>query len=349
MVGELGFGGRSLGPAWRGVEPRAVQRVLCEAIDAGVELVDTSPVWGDSEALVGDAVRSMRARDRVVVATQVPQAPARAAWISRDPRLQHILPAAWVQESVESSLRATRLEVLPLVQLAAADGWHDDWLGASAWPELRGTMERLVFEGKVLRWGVIAGAAETPSALEIADILDEPVIGTIQLAFDLFDRRAAPLLARAARAKVGVIVRAALGGGALGGELGATTQFPPLDARHQRFDLARRAEIALRIARLATLVGSVPPAATSSNEARAVTEPAARRKPGIDDIEIDTVAELALRFLLDRPEIATVLVGMRSPAHLHANLAAIDGRRMTPALAAVLDNHVWQAPGTHDA
>ncbi len=337
-VAEIGFGGRSLGPDWRGVPPRDVQRVLCEAIDAGVDVVDTSPSWGDSEALVGDAVRSMRARDRVIVATAVAQAPARAAWFTLDarPRLHQILPAAWVQESVENSLRATRLDVLPLVQLTGAAGWRDEWLGSSAWPELRGTMERLVHEGKVLRWGVIATAPA-----ETADILGDPLIATVQVQLDLFDQRNAAVLGRAKAHEVAVIIRAPLATGALGGDLGATTTFPPLDARHHRFDPARLAELAVRIARLATLVGHPPPAAYSSPGARAVTEPAARHRGSIDDLEIDTVAELALRYLLDLPEVATVLVGTRTAEHLRANLAVSDGRRLTPALAHQLVNHVW--------
>lgn len=341
MVGEIGFGGRALGPDWRGVEAREVVRVLSEAIETGVDLVDTSPGWGDSEALVGEAVRALRARDRVVVATQVPAAPARAGWISANPRLQHVLPAAWVQESVEGSLRNTRLDVLPLVQLTGAMGWNDDWLQQTAWPELRGAMERLVREGKVLHWGVVAPDGTAAPLV----VFDEPVIGTVQVGFDLFDRRAERLLAGALKSEIGVIVRSPLCGGALGGELGALTQFPPLDARHRRFPEALRAQIAVRIAELATLVGSVPEAASSSDDARAITEKHARHLASVDDVEIDRVAELALRFVLDRAEVACAVVGMRTTAHLRENLAVSDGRRMSARLVDRLIAHAWDAPG----
>lgn len=187
-VGAVGYGGRSLTPEKR-AEPRDAQRVLYQALEAGVDVVDVSPGWGESETLAGEVVRELRARDRVLLCTRVPGAP----------------PPRQLQAAVEQSLRATRLEVLPLVQLEA---FRDAWRTASTWPEIAGTMARLIREGKALAWGAIVddvAAAET--------VTDEPAFATIQVALHAGDRAAAALVARAAAAKLGVLVARPLGGG----------------------------------------------------------------------------------------------------------------------------------------
>jgi len=178
-VAELGFGGRGL--------ERGHQRVLLAALDAGVELVDVAPGWGDSEALAGDAVRDLRARDRVVIAT-------------RAPGDRHA-----IQPSVERSLRATRLDAIPLVQL---EDWHDDRLGGRDWPELRDTLHRLVREGKVLHWGVVTSDPRRALAS-----LDEPWLATVQTRFHLQDRRVGAILPTCTEKHVGVLACSPLDGG----------------------------------------------------------------------------------------------------------------------------------------
>ncbi len=245
-IAPIGFGGRSFAPRSAeerkrrgpGPEPREVQAALAAAIDAGVELVDTSPAWGDSEALAGATIRELRARERVVLAATVPLATEPDGTpLPADARLEHLLPAAHVQRAVEASLRATRLEVLPLAWLGP---WRDGWLAASAWPELRGTMERMVHEGKVLTWGVIVDDAPGDDA---ATLLAQPVIAAAQLALHLHERRALPLLAVAKAREVAVIARAPLAGGTL---TGALDDVPGIGRQEWRDQLGDRAEAALR-------------------------------------------------------------------------------------------------------
>jgi aryl-alcohol dehydrogenase-like predicted oxidoreductase len=54
-----------------------------------------------------------------------------------------------------------------------------------------------------------------------------------------------------------------------------------------------------------------------------------------------TLPELALRFILEHPGVSTVIPGMRTLAHVRANLAASDGQRLDPALLAELRKHRW--------
>ena len=178
-VAEIGFGGRGL--------DRERQRVLLAAIEGGIDLVDVSPEWGDAEALAGEAIRELRARDRVVLATRAP------------------LDLRAIQPSVERSLRATRLDGLPLVQLA---GWRDDRRDAPDWPELLDTLDRLVREGKVLHWGITTAEPRRARA-----ILAEPRIATLQTRFHIQDRRAAAILPLATEAGVAVLACSPLDSG----------------------------------------------------------------------------------------------------------------------------------------
>src|SRR5258708_5617888 len=111
MLGEVsvpavGLGDVSLArAAMRGVDAVAVERVVHEAIAAGLAVIE---VASDTEALVGAVVRAERARDRAIVVVEVP-ALAEKPGRPRD-LLPERLPPRYVQDHVEASLRATRLD-----------------------------------------------------------------------------------------------------------------------------------------------------------------------------------------------------------------------------------------------
>lgn len=54
-----------------------------------------------------------------------------------------------------------------------------------------------------------------------------------------------------------------------------------------------------------------------------------------------TMPELALRFILQNPDVTTVIPGMRKPAHVRANLAASDAEPLSEELMAQLREHRW--------
>jgi aryl-alcohol dehydrogenase-like predicted oxidoreductase len=57
-VSVLGFGGSEIG--FEPAEPSRVRRLLQEALDAGLNVIDTAECYGDSESLVGQAVADRR-------------------------------------------------------------------------------------------------------------------------------------------------------------------------------------------------------------------------------------------------------------------------------------------------
>lgn len=170
-VGPLGAGDVSLATAAsRGIDSREVEGALALALSLGVSLVDVAPE-SDSEALVGGAVRAMRLRDRVVVAMRVP------------PRVGSMAPG-YLVERVESSLRASKLDAIPLALLPL----RAEWRTSSMWPELVGTTARLVHDGKVLAWG-----AEVDDVAAARALFAEPWLAAFALPFNLCERAAEEL------------------------------------------------------------------------------------------------------------------------------------------------------------
>lgn len=315
------------------VDPAAVERAIGEAIDRGITVVDTAPYLGDSEEVCGQALKRLRAWEKVALVTKVPPADALAAHkvlladddgvAFRDP-LPKILAPAYLEERIERSLKATKLEVLPVALL---EGWHDSWLTSTAWPEIQGTMARLTRKGKVLRWGLELSAGSIPHTEKV---LDDPQIAVIGAPYCLWSSAADKLAAMAEERGCAFFARRVMGQGGLSGEIVATREFRPGDIRREIFgstepegEVAKNEkgmiELSRRIAELAAFTKSIPPAAQSSNPARQALE-AARRD--LANRECETVAELAVRFVVSHRGVASAVIGMSSAAHVRANVAA---------------------------
>lgn len=325
--------------AARGVPARDVEHALHHAIELGLTVFDVASD-PDSERLAGEALRALRARDRVVIASRVTARSPVAGAPTRDV-LSERLPVAYVQHAVEASLRATRLEVLPLVQLPLRAAWRS----SSAWAELAGTCARLVREGKVLAWGALL---DDPGEDGAAELVAEPWLAALSVVYQLCDRRAEPLFEAATKREMAVLARQPLAGGALTGVLGPGISLPPRDDR-QSLDTAALTRIAVAVARLAPLVRRPPPAARSCDAAREAAELAharvradergQRERADRGDpsaaadaaVACEDLAELALRFVIDRGCIALPRLHRRE--HV---LAAIQAAAAPPLSAAVI-------------
>lgn len=379
---RVGYGDLSFTRATaRNVDPRDVERALSDGLDLGVTLVDVADEE-PAQRLAGDTVRALRLRDRVLTAFRVPAlASSRNALVDR-------YPAEYLQTAVENVLRITKLDALPLVQLALSP----TWLSSPAWPELAGTCARLVREGKAMHWGAVVDDAAR-STDEVLALAAEPWLASIHVHFNLCERAAEPLLRAASAppepeaepepppppAPTGLVVEAsmldlmsamlasplagAIDPAALLGPLPTTTPaMPPKPPRPRALIFASRplaggmlagthapgAKLALHddrrtlddatlgrvtegIARLAAYVRQLPPAATATETARGIVERTKRR----EDLEVRTVAELALRFVLDHGAIALPRLHRRE--HVAETLALASAPRLPDWLHERLD------------
>lgn len=285
----------------RGLDAQDTRRALHHAIEVGLDLVDVAAEEA-AEDLVADAIRSLRVRDRLIAAYRVPAIAERLGIPTRDV-LSERLPPRYIVERVESILRRTKLEVIPLAQL----GLRAFWRTHSAWPEIEGTCARLVREGKVLAWGAFVDTIED----DTPELANEPWLSSISVPFSLCERAADPVLAAAAgisaaprtraddERKLYVLARRPLAGGALAGSLGPGVK---LRLHDDRLSLDERTleRFAVAAAKLAAFAKQTPPAARSCDPAKEQLE--RNRRP--DELHVQTIAELALRYVVTRGAIA---------------------------------------------
>ncbi len=310
-VSEIGFGAWGLGGGmWKGGSDDEGRRAVRAAIDHGITLLDTALVYGEghSEAIIGGVLAESGARGRVVLASKVP--PMDYGWPGRvESPLREVFPPSHIVSCVERSLKNLGVESIDLMQLHV---WHDAWLADPLWPETRRAMESLRKEGKVGHWGVSVNSHAPESALEV---LREPLIEAVQVIYNIFDRSPErELFDRVRDTRAGVIARVPFDEGALTGAVGPETVFPEGDWRESYFAGGRKQEAARRAAALRELLGE----------------------------EAASLPELALRFCLHRPEVSSVIPGMRRASHVRDNAGASDGRQLSHRMIELLRGHAWE-------
>ncbi|MEV7801956.1 aldo/keto reductase [Microbispora sp. NPDC088329] len=112
VVSALGLGGNNFG---RRLDLDATRAVVDAALDAGVTLIDTADIYGESEALLGEALKGRR--DQVVLATKFGGDVHGANgpdWGARASR-------RYVRLAVERSLRRLKTDWIDLYQLHFPD------------------------------------------------------------------------------------------------------------------------------------------------------------------------------------------------------------------------------------
>jgi aryl-alcohol dehydrogenase-like predicted oxidoreductase len=87
-------------------------RVIHRALDAGINFIDTSDAYGDSEDVVGKALKGRR--ENVVLATKFSRP------MGKDPNQQGT-SRRWIMKAVESSLRRLQTDYLDLYQVHRPD------------------------------------------------------------------------------------------------------------------------------------------------------------------------------------------------------------------------------------
>ncbi|MDQ3337068.1 MAG: aldo/keto reductase [Myxococcota bacterium] len=306
--------------AARGRDRSDVTRALHEALSFGIKLVEVSEE-ADAERLCGDAIRTLRLRDTVVLASRMNTVPPIPGRPNRDV-LPERLPAGYVQERIEATLRTTKLDAIPLVQLPVRAAWR----ASTAWPELAGMCARLAREGKVMHYAAFLDEVEGAE-----EFVNEPWLVALNVEYNACNRAAAPLL----DGKVPLLARHPLAGGALAGMLGPSVRLTPRDDR-RAIDERTLERVAAAIATLTPLVKRESPAARSCEAAKAALERAGKRG---EDIEVTNVAELALRYVCDR---AIALPRLHDHQHLADAIVAASAPPLSQQLRDRIDEVLAQ-------
>jgi len=306
-VSELGVGMWGMGGGiggWTGADDRQSLAVLQAAVDAGVTFFDSALVYGagHSDELLGQLARANPGRD-LLLASKVP--PKNRQWPARPgDRIRDAFPPDHIRASVEAILRRARLPSLGLVQFHV---WQDAWADDPGWQRAADDLRR---EGLARHVGISVNRWEPANVLRT---LRTGLVDAVQVVYNVFDQAAEDELFPACRELgVAVIARVPLDEGSLAGTLTLASRWPEADWRNAYFG---QANLQATIPRVEALRPLVP--------------------------ESQTLAQLALRFILSNPDVTTVIPGMRRPEHLAANVAAAAAGPLPPDLLEALREHRW--------
>lgn len=299
-LGTMTFGGKGLWANMGSLDAAEAQELIARALEAGINFIDTADVYsfGASEEMVGQALRALAVpRDEVVIATKV------CAQMGRGPNSLgtgrgHIL------DGVRASLRRLGLDHIDLYQLHNQDD-------ATGLEETVQTMDMLVRQGLIRYWGVSNwNAWQVAKAIGICerDRLVKPV--TVQAYYSAAGRDLErEILPMAQDAGLGLLPWSPLAGGLLSGKFGRGRQAEE-GSRRSHFDFP-------------------PVAMEHAYDVIEALEAVAGPRGA-------TVAQVALAWLLGRPQVASVIVGARRVAQLDDNIGAT-GLTLDPAELALLD------------
>jgi aryl-alcohol dehydrogenase-like predicted oxidoreductase len=219
-------------------------------------------------------------------------------------RLDDTFPPDHIREYAEKSLENIGVRTLDLLQFHT---WHDAWAGDERWQR---AVASLKAEGLVRAVGVSINRWEPENGLRA---LRTGLIDAVQVVYNIFDQAPEDELYPACRELgIAVIARVPFDEGTLTGTLRLDSSWPQGDFRGVYF---------------------------AGDKLRASVEHAERLRPEVPAQM--TMPELALRFILANPDVATIIPGMRKRAHVDANLGVSDGQPLDPALAQRLRGHRW--------
>ena len=285
-VSVVGLGTWQLGADWGNVSPEAARAVLEAAVGAGITFFDTADVYGDgrSERFCGE----LHARHpEVLVATKMGR---RVEQLPEN--YNRAAFAAWNARSREN-LGVQRID---LVQLHCPP---DDVYGDDAVFE---ALDELVREGHLAAYGVSVETCE-----QALRAIERPHVASVQIILNCFRLKPLEEVLPAARAAgVGIIARVPLASGMLSGRYDEHTSFSPED--HRSYN--RHGE--------AFDVGETFSGVPYETGLAAARELATLLDPGM------TLAQFALRWVIDQPGVSTVIPGARNPEQVLQNAAAAE-------------------------
>ncbi len=309
QLSELGFGTGPLGGDWGPQSDEDSVAALHRAIGLGLNFIDTAAGHGDghSERLVASVVNTRD--EEVFVATNVP--PDAGPWPpSPYCRWQDRYPAAYLRENVEQRLRNLDTDCLDLLQLHSwTRAWNDD-------PQPLLVLRQLREEGK-LRWIGVSAPEQDQDC--VVQLMRDGLVDVVQVMFNLFHQEpAAQLLPVAAESETGVIARVTLDEGILTGKYPADHRFEENDFRRAYFSGDRLGRAVSRV--------------------REIEEDIER----FGLAEHFTPADVALQFVLARPEVTTAVVGMRNPQQVERNVRSGSLPRLPAEMLEHLRRHNWR-------
>jgi len=281
-VGEVGLGCWQFGGDFGPMEESTAFKIMETATECRMNFFDTADVYGAgrSETFIGSCAHKFS--QRPFVATKF----GRGADVYPDKYSEDAL-----RQATNASLRRLGVQTLDLMQLHCVpiavleDGKIFDWL------------RKLKKEGKIKSFGASVETVE-----EGMLCLEQPDITSLQVIFNIFRQKPREqLLPEAKRKGVAIIVRLPLASGLLAGKFKKETKFAATDHRNYNRD-GRFFNVGETFAGLPFEKG---------------VELVDKIKPQIP--EGMTMAQMALRWILDHDTVSIIIPGASSPQQARDN------------------------------
>jgi aryl-alcohol dehydrogenase-like predicted oxidoreductase len=263
------------GPRGPEITDQQAEQVLNAVLDSGITFIDTSIDYGRSEELIGRYISNRR--DEYFLASKCGCVPG--ADNSSGPA-QHVHTAANIRNGIENSLRLMKTDHLDLVQFHRSLE-PKEFSDEGALQELQ-TLQQ---EGKVRFIGV---SGTLPN---LRKQIDMGIFDAFQIPYSALQREHEGVIAEAAKAGAGTIIRGGVARGAPENWEGRTYYMVSPDELKSRWELAKVDDL---------LGGDM------------------------------SRMEFTLRFTLSHPQLSTTIVGTKSVEHLQANVAAAKKGPLAP-------------------
>ena len=288
-LGTMTFGGKARFSYVGSTDQSGATRMVDIALDAGVNLLDTSDIYssGTSEEIVGGAIKGKREHVLLATKARFPMGPGpNDAGLSR----HHLMRAC------DASLKRLGVDHIDLYQV-------HEWDGLTPVEETMAALESLIASGKVRYIGVSNFTGwQLMKALGAADRAGTARFISQQIHYTPEAREAEyELVPISLDQGLGILVWSPLAGGLLSGQY-RRGQTGPEDGRN----FAGWPEPPIRDeARLYDIIEVL----VEIGEEHSVS-----------------AAEVALAWLLHRPAVTSVVIGANTEAQLRTNLKAVDLR-----------------------
>jgi aryl-alcohol dehydrogenase-like predicted oxidoreductase len=283
------FGDQGFWKVMGGLGQEAVNGLVRNAFDAGVNFIDTANVYslGVSETLTGAAIKSLGLpRDELVIATK-------AFGVMDEKKINGCGQSRYhLMNELDASLKRLQLNHIDLYQLHGFDP-------VTPLEEVLSTLNDMVRSGKVRHIGLCNMAAwQIMKGLGISEKRNWSRFESVQAYYTVagrdLEREVIPLLQDQ---QLGLMVWSPLAGGLLSGKFSADGKGPE-GTRRASFDFP---------------VVDKPRAFRVVDAMRPIAE---RHQT--------SVAQVALAWLLSRKQVSTVIIGAKTQEQLKDNLAASD-------------------------
>lgn len=294
-------GGNEFFNAWGGSGVEEATRLVDICLDAGLTMFDSADVYSDglAEEVLGKAIKGRR--DDVLISTK---ATFRLGGGPNDVGSSRF----HLTKAIEGSLRRLRTDCIDLFQLHGFDA-------VTPIEETLSTLDGMVRSGKIRYLGVSNFSGwHLMKSLAIAEKYGYSRYVANQTYYSLIGRDYEwELMPLALDQKVGAVVWSPLGWGRLTGKI-------------------RRGQPRPEQSRLNTKAAADAGPQVSDDFLFSVVDV-------LDELAVETgkpVAQIALNWVLQRPTVATVIIGARNEEQLRQNIGAV-GWSLTPEQLARLD------------